>query len=154
MVRVPPKLARRRSGWVENAVSFKARNEQPMYLNVDDFSEDAFIALTEYLKCNSRPIYEMEKEDRNMLVDFFQLKELEQTLSAAEARAHTENMVQKCVHCGSFFTEKTNVLNPTCVRKPPRDTFPPLGNQTPKCTVCMKTIHQCDCLVKSLHVTS
>ena len=151
MVLVPPKLARKRSVWIEKAASFKDRNKQPMYLKIDDLSDVALFALTEYLRCNSRPIYEMQKEDRDALIEYFQLRELEETLRVEETLARAEITHQKCTYCGAFFTEKNNLLNPSCKRKPPRDTFP---NNAARCTVCEKAATDCACIVYSLHTAS
>ena len=136
------------------SASFKDRNKQPMYLKIDDLSDVALFALTEYLRCNSRPIYEMQKEDRDALVEYFQLRELEETLRAEETLARAEITHQKCTYCGAFFTEKNNLLKPSCKRKPPRDTFPPPQAPVARCTVCFLSVYQCECIVYSLHTAS
>ena len=98
----------RRSGWMEAALSFKAKQGQGASVRLDGLHHAAAIALVRYLQLNSASLMQLPEEDARDLMDIFQLHELKQQHLDAAKKQADERIIRTCAYCKVSYCEKDN----------------------------------------------
>ena len=98
----------RRSGWMEAALSFKAKQGQGASVRLDGLDQATSIALVRYLQLNSASLLTLPKEDLRDLMDIFELHEFKQQHLDAAKRQADEQSIRTCAYCKVTYREKDN----------------------------------------------